>query len=167
MSQFDTWKRCFWFSLEFVELWHGHTVCGLVIRPCKIQTALQCWQPFSNNHHSVATMEIFLLVCARVQKWVFVFKLIYKFNLFPTPTFILLVMRYKCNIPCSGQRTTQSSQNMARRRVQTVQLSRPETWNHNDTFPYTRGLRLFISTVFSSTYTCTSSFRAEVSLYSS
>lgn len=41
-----------------------------------------------------------------------------------------------------------------------------QTWNHNDTFPYTRGLRLFISTVFSSTYTCTSSFRAEVSLYS-
>lgn len=103
-----------------------------------------------------------------MQKWLFRFKLIYKFNLFST----LQVLSYLwCGASvishaCSGKRKTQSSQTAARRDVQSVQLSRPETWNHNDKFPYTRGLRLFISTVFASTYTCTSSFRAEVSLYS-
>lgn len=142
-------------------------VWGLVIRPLKIKLHYNAGSPLARIISLLLPWRYFCLcVCARVQKWVFTFKLIYKFNLFPTPSFILLVMRYKCNIPCSGQRKTQSSPNTARRRVQTVQLSRPETWNHNDTFPYTRGLRLFISTEFSSTYTCTSSFWAEVSLYS-
>lgn len=147
-------------------------VWSLVIRPNKIQTTLQSWQHFSRNYLSAATMEISgcVLPCARmcvsvrVQKWLFRFKLIYKFNLFSTPSFILLVRRYKCNIRCSGRRETQSSQNTVRRHVQSAQLSRPETWNHNDKFPYTRGLRLLISMVFASSYTCTSSLWAEVSL---
>lgn len=103
-----------------------------------------------------------------MQKWLFIFKLIYKFNLFST----LQVLSYLwCGVSvisraCSGKRKTQISKTAARRDAQSVQLSRPETWNHNDKFPYMKGLRLFISTVFASTYACTSSFRAEVSLYS-